>query len=197
MNDVIKQLETLEKYGRDNHIPIILGPSAVRLVEVVSELNPREVLEIGTAIGYSSLLILKSTECRLTTIELNEDRYRQSQDNFVKYGVSDRVEGFNMDAMDYLKNNTKKFDFVFLDGPKGQYVKYLPHIKKSLNKGGVLLCDNVLFRGFVRSEEPIPHKYRTIVVNLRRFLDAIDADSDFESTIEDVGDGLLIAKRLQ
>ena len=194
---MLKRLSEIEKYGRSEGVPILQYDSACVLANIVEELKPKTVLEIGTAIGYSSLIILLSADCTLTTLEIDEGREKIAKDNFATFNVVDRVEPLLMDAMEYLKTCNKKFDFVFLDGPKGQYIKYLPYIKNCLNSGAVLLCDNVLFRGLVKSEDKIPHRYRTLVVNLRKFIDTVSKDNDFECNVYDICDGLLVAKYIK
>ena len=196
-NKAVDSLVELESYGREHNIPILLGDSAHVLGNIIKDLRPKSVLEIGTAIGYSSLIILGNADCRLTTVEIDEDRYRMACANFKHYGVEDRVLSVKADAMDFLRDNKQKFDLIFLDGPKGQYIKYLEYLNMALNVGGTLVCDNVLFRGLVRSRENIPHRYRTIVVNLRKFISTLMTDKDYNTTIEDIGDGLLIANKVQ
>ena len=202
MNNILRDrdLKKIEKFARINYIPVLLEDTAKLLGKVVKLYEPKNILEIGTAIGYSGTIMLKSSkESQLTTIELDEKNYKMAEENFKNFNLSDRVTQLSGDAyviMEELATAFQKYDFIFLDGPKGQYIKYLPIIKRLLNDGGILFADNVLYKGMVKSQEFIPHKKRTIVVNLRRFLDAIQSDIDFACELRETGDGVMIAKKV-
>lgn len=202
MNNILRDrdLKKIEKFARDNYIPVLLEDTAKLLGKVVKLYEPKKILEIGTAIGYSGTIMLKSSkESELTTIELDEKNFKMAEENFKTFKLSDRVTQLSGDAyvvMEELATTFHKFDFIFLDGPKGQYIKYLPIIKRLLNNGGILFADNVLYKGLVKSKEFIPHKKRTIVMNLRKFLDVIQSDIDFACDLEEVGDGVMIAKKV-
>ena len=96
-----------------------------------------------------------------------------------------------------LCQDKKKYDFIFLDGPKGQYIRYFPILKELLNVNGYLVADNVYFHGMVKMEGKIPHKHRSIVNNLRKFIDAISTDKDFETKIFEIGDGISVSKKIK
>ena len=184
-------------YARENHIPVLLDDTAKLLYSKINNQNPKNVLEIGTAIGYSGTLILNASNCKLTTIEKDEASFNLAKHHFEKFGLTNRVNQILGDALEELNNLVKlnkKFDFIFLDGPKGQYIKYLPILKQLLNNGGVLFADNVFFKRMIFIEGTIPHRKRTIVVNLRKFLETVKTDNNFYNVeILDVGDGVLIA----
>lgn len=116
---------------------------------------------------------------------------------FCSFDLQNRVETKNIDALDFLSTNTKKFDFIFVDGPKGQYIKYLPYIKQSLNVGGTIFCDDVLYFGMIKNDNLVVHKKITIVRNLREFLDKIKNDDCFESKLIEIEDGVLLAKKVK
>lgn len=200
MNKNILQNEHMKailNYARLNHIPVLLDDTAKLLSNKLSDKNPKQVLEIGTAIGYSGTLILNSCECNLTTLEKDEPSFNLAKKHFEEFGLNKRVKQLLGDALELLKNlveQNKKFDFIFLDGPKGQYIKYLPLIKQLLSDGGMLFADNVFFKRMIFIEGVIPHRKRTIVVNLRKFLECVKTDANFYNIeILDVGDGVLIA----
>ena len=202
MNNILRDrdLKKIEKFARTNFIPVLLSDTAKLLGKVVKLYEPKSILEIGTAIGYSGTIMLKSSkESHLTTIELDEKNYKMAEENFKNFKLTNRVTQLSGDAyniLEELASSFNKYDFIFLDGPKGQYIKYLPIIKRLLNDGGILFADNVLYKGMVRSKEFIPHKKRTIVVNLRRFLDSIQSDIDFACDLMETGDGVMIAKKV-
>lgn len=190
--------EEIENYAKDNFIPIIRPKSREILIAEVKKLSPSKILEIGSAIGYSGLCMLFASSASLVTIEKDEERATMARQNFERYNVAKRVQLINDDALKILTNLAEeeaKFDFVFLDGPKGQYHKYLPLISKLLVKGGTLVADNISVMGLVDSTEPITHKHRTMVVNMRKFLSEVTSSSQFESRILKIEDGILIAKR--
>lgn len=190
--------EEIEKYAKENFIPIIRPKSRQILMDEVKKASPSKILEIGSAIGYSGLCMLFASSASLVTIEKDEERAAMARQNFERYNVAERVQLINDDALKVLTNLAEEgsqFDFVFLDGPKGQYHKYLPLLTKLLVKGGTLFADNVSVMGLVDSTEPIAHKHRTMVVNMRKFLSDVSSSSQFESQILKVEDGILIAKR--
>ena len=190
--------EEIENYAKENFIPIIRPNSREILIAEVKKLSPSKILEIGSAIGYSGLCMLFASSASLVTIEKDEERATMARQNFERYNVAKRVQLINDDALKILTSLAEEgsqFDFVFLDGPKGQYHKYLPPISKVLVKGGTLVADNISVMGLVDSTEPIAHKHRTMVVNMRKFLSEVTSSSQFESRILKIEDGILIAKR--
>ena len=168
-------LDEIEKFARERHIPVMLDDTKKLLFDTVSRYRPRRILEIGTAIGYSGIVMLSaSKDAGLNTIELSEVSAGTARKNFEEYGLLDRVNLFVGDAREIVKMLTGEYDFIFLDGPKGQYVAFLPYLTDVLSVGGVMVCDNVLYKGLV---ENIPqdkrHKHITVARNMRLFLDEI------------------------
>lgn len=190
---MVENLENLEKFARENYIPVLLDDTRDLLIDTVKKLKPNTILEIGTAVGYSGTLMLTNSDAKLTTIELSEDSIKIAKNTFIENGVYDRVTQLHGDAKVVLPSIDAKFDFIFLDGPKGQYINYLPVLENLLNDGGVIFADNVLYRGMVESTEFIPHKKRTIVVNLRKYLNAVTNSDKFDTIIHKVGDGVAIS----
>lgn len=194
-------LEDLRKVAVEGFVPILRDESSKILQDLCNKNQPKNILEIGTAIGYSGMIMLNaSKDGHLTTIEKNEERYALAIKNFDEGGFSDRVDVILGDAMEVLEKfaeNNRQFDFIFLDGPKGQYVRYLPYLKKLLSVGGVLFADNIYFRGLVKSEGKIAHKHRTIVNNLRLFIKNLEGDMDLNTQFLDIEDGMSISKRIK
>ena len=191
--------EELKIYASQKRVPIIRDKSALFLQEQIKELCPKEILEIGTAIGYSACLMLSCCEsAKITTVELKETSYNKALENFKKAGIENQVETFNCDALEFLQSistSEKKYDFIFLDGPKGQYYKYLPYCKNLLNQKGVIFADNIFLQGLTYSKEPIKHKHRAMVNNMRKFVDMIENDEDLQTNIYDIEDGIAIIKK--
>ena len=157
-------------------------------------MKPQRILEIGTAVGLSSVAMLyECPTARLTTMELEEERYLEAKENFVKFGVSDRVNAYMGDAGEILAMMDGEFDFVFLDGPKAQYEKYLFDLKRLMKKGAVLFADDVLLYGWVNGVEPTPQKRHSIVDKIRSYLDTITKDKSFITSVIDIGDGVALS----
>lgn len=186
-----------EFFGFESHEynPIVRSESKKLLSALIEKHKPKQILEIGTFIGYSASLMLEtSTESFVTTVEKNSDNATCAVKNLRELGFDGRFEVVNADASDFLKeNHDRKYDFIFLDGPKGQYVRYFPYLKNMLNKGGVLVADDILFYGLVRSQQKIEHKHRSLVNNLRKFLEVLQSDSDFETKIYEFENGMSVS----
>ena len=193
----MKNKEDFVGFDSHEYRPIVRTQSIKLLEKIVSQEKPKQILEIGTFIGYSASVILNScNDSFVTTIEISKENATDAEKNLCGEGFGGRFEVVNMDTMEYLeKNSDKKFDFIFLDGAKGQYFRYLPYLKQMLKKGGFLLADDVLFYGLVRSKEKIAHKHRSLVNNLRKFLQELENDKDFDTTIFDFENGMSLSKK--
>ncbi|MEG1986717.1 MAG: O-methyltransferase [Clostridia bacterium] len=182
----------MKSYATLNKVPIMLSDSAEVLVEMVKKHKPRRILEIGTAIGYSGILMLANSDAELFTIEIDEKSVEVAKSNFTKAGFIGRVTQWTGDAAEIVRYLNGKFDFVLLDGPKGHYSEFLPYIKDIMLLGGVLFSDNVLFKGYTYMEKPM-HKHRTIINSLKNFLYDIESDVNFSSELLPYGDGISIS----
>ncbi len=158
----------------------------------------KNILEIGAATGASGIALLQTCcASRLTTIEKNVAFAQEARDNFERAGLSDRVTLKEGDAAEVLSELSGQYDFIFLDGPKVQYIKYLPVLKKLMPVGGLLLADDVLLYGWVNGEQPVPKKRAMLVKHIREYLDAVTGDEDFLTYIADVGDGIALSVKLK
>ena len=190
-------LREMTAYADDNFIPVLLPESAALLKQIVMLIRPEKSLEIGTAIGYSSQLILKNGGKKLYTLEIKEELIEKAKEYFARAGLDKRVTCYHGDASEILPLMDGEFDFIFMDGPKTRYIDYLPHVKRMLKKGGVLLCDNVLFNGMVAGTEEFQRKKATIINGLDRFITAICNDEDFETSVLPVGDGMSLSIKVK
>ncbi len=194
------KIEEIKKLSQEKWLPIIREKSAKFLCELVKKQRPRKILEIGTCFGYSGCLMLSQSEdAFLTTIDCDEFAVAQAKKTFFDEGFAARVnvicdDGYSV--LESLYKNKLKFDLIFLDGPKGQYFKYLPLLKKILSIGGFLVADDVLFHGYVKQNGPVKHKHRTIVTNLRKFLLDLSNDSNFDFKLLEFEDGVAVAKKI-
>lgn len=175
-------------------IPVADDETLNFLLLTLAAVKPQRILEIGTAVGLSSVAMLYACPtARLTTMELEEERYLEAKENFVEFGVSDRVNAYLGDAGEILAMMDGEFDFVFLDGPKAQYEKYLFDLKRLMKKGAVLFADDVLLYGWVNGAEPTPQKRHSIVDKIRSYLDTITKDKSFITSVIDLGDGVALS----
>lgn len=189
-----KVMNELEEVAIREHVPIIRKSERKLLFDMVKKFNPKRILEIGTAIGYSALLMLSASEnVKIDTIEKDELRYNKAVRAFKNANVNFNVNCFLGDAIEVIPNLTEKYDFVYLDGPKGQYLKHLMLVEKLLSENAVIVADNVLFHGMVESDEYPKHKHRTIVMNLRKYLEYVK--KEYITTIYKEGDGMAISFR--
>ncbi len=175
-------------------IPVADDETLQFLLLTLAAVKPTRILEIGTAVGLSSIAMLQACPtAKLTTIELEEDRYLEAKKHFAEFGVTDRVTSYLGDAGEILSMMDGTFDFVFLDGPKAQYEKYLFDLKRLLRDGGVLFADDVLLYGWVSGEEPTPQKRRSIVEKIRSYLETVTNDEEFLTSVLNVGDGVALS----
>lgn len=192
--ELIKKMRV--EYKRSG-IPTILDDSLNLLLLTLKIKQPKRILEIGTATGMSGISMLYNLpNSFLTTLEKDEESFLEAKKNFKQCKMTDKVTQFLGDAGEILNYLEGSFDFVFLDGPKSHYIDYLPDIKRLLNTDGVLFCDNVLFRGYVNGSVECPKTDKTIVRNLREFINTVTEDCDFITSVLDVGDGILISYKL-
>lgn len=185
-------LASLEAYAEEHSVPIIRKSERKALIEAARKASPVRILEVGTAIGYSSLLLLHEfPEAHIDTIEVDEQRYRISEEAVEKAGVSHRWHGHLGDAARVIPTLEGPYDFVFLDGPKGQYLRELKMLEPLLTAHAVIAADNVLFRGLVMAEGQVPHRYRTLVMRLRDYIRYVN--SAYDTIIDEEGDGLAVS----
>lgn len=165
------------------------------LLTILSALKPKKILEIGTAVGLSAAAMLSILpESKLTTIELDEERFLQAKQNLENLGYSSRALCHLGDAGEILQMmDEDSFDFIFLDGPKAQYIHYLADLKRILRAGGVLFSDDVLLFGWVSGEEETPYKRHSIVAKIKDYLSALTKDSSFITSVLPVGDGVALS----
>ena len=194
-NTIEELLQEMEDYAEEHNIPIINKVSSQILIDVIKEKRPQRVLEIGTAIGYSALLMVNHmpADGKIVTIEQDANRIDTAYDYITRAGRIEQIQLLDGDASEILTQVEGTFDFVFIDAAKGQYLDYLEKVMDKLADGAVIIADNVLFRGMVMSDEPPLKRYRTIVKRLREYLDFVNTDPRFSTTIHSEGDGVAIS----
>ena len=187
-------LKEMENFSKAHYVPIIQKETMHFLKFLMSVIKPEKILEIGTAIGYSSLVFSQYLKegGKIITVELDEDMAKIAIENFKK-AQNKSIKLIIGDGGDVLLNTNEKFDVVFLDANKSLYLQSLPDIKRILKKGGVLIADNVLYKGMVASGELETFRKKTLVKNLRDFLYEISNDGCFTTSILPIGDGISVS----
>lgn len=187
---ILKMREEL----KDRRDPVCEDEVLHYLLMTVRAVAPAEILEIGTAEGLSgAAMLLEAPSARLTTIEADEDRYLKAKENFAALGLSSRARCVLGDAADVLPALDGPFGLIFLDGPKAQYVHYLPDLKRLLREGGVLIADDVLLYGWVDGREPAPKKRHSLVERIREYLVAVAEDETLITSVLDIGEGVAVS----
>lgn len=198
MEALFKQMED---FAKENKVPIINENGRKVFIEIIKKYKPQRVLEIGTAIGYSALLTTYygAENAKIISLELDEERAKQAQDFINQSAYREQIKIILGDAAKNIEKLDKnyKFDMVFIDAAKGQYPDYLQKVLPLLADDGIILADNVLFRGYVMSEEKPPRRYKTIVKRLREYIAMVSNTDKFTTEIFENGDGLALTKRLK
>lgn len=185
-------------------VPIVRTKSHSILENLIKKNNPKCILEIGTAIGYSGIIMLKSSSAKLVTIEHNKNYVKLAKSNFKKFKVNKRVKilfgDCHLKIAEMVADNKYKdyFDFIFLDGPKAQYSLLLENLIYLLKPNGTLVVDNVLFRGYTTNEQIAPTKrFKTIIKRLNDFIDMCKNHKElYDIKLIDTEDGILYAKKI-
>jgi len=190
------ELGKIKQEALEEHIPIIMDDTLEVLDNVLSEIKPKRILEIGTAVGYSAICFTKFLQPHglIDTIERDERRYAQAKINIKRAEVEDKINLFLGDAVEILPTFNDEYDVVFIDAAKGKYPFFLEHALRLLSKNGVIIADNVLYKGYVMGDYN-KHKQRTAVRNLREYIKEIRENPLLDTQILEVGDGLAISKR--
>ena len=193
LSDLLREMEA---FAAAEHVPIINAQGRRAFVQAVTEVQPQRILEIGTAIGYSALLMLSHTQAgaAVTTLELSEERYREARAYLARSSYAAQVTQLQGNAGELLTQLKGSYDFVFIDAAKGQYPDYLHKVLPLLTPEAAIVADNVLFRGYVQSQEKPPRRYKTIVQRLRRYIAEVEALPNATTEILERGDGLAVTR---
>lgn len=195
--DTQEIIADIKKEALANKVPILQDKSLelIRLILRIKE--PKKILEIGTAVGYSAINFVDELNGNVfvKTIEKNENMYNVANQNISKVGFVDNIDVILADATEYLPSlkEDNVYDVIFIDAAKGQYLKFLENAIRLIKNGGVIIADNVLFKGRVLSDYN-EHKHRTAVNRLRDYINIINNDTRLKSTILDIGDGVAVSK---
>lgn len=183
----------MEAFAREYDVPIS-QPETMKLLEVLIRLGRvKEVLEIGCAIGYSAICMAKAGCTRVDTLEISPEAARKAQENFRLAGLEQVIHLHLGDAKEILPQMQGCYDMIFIDAAKAQYHEFFPHCMRMLKQGGILVSDNVLYKGMTATDELVQHRKITIVKRLRQYLSMLSAHPELETSVLPVGDGVALS----
>lgn len=188
-------LKELEEYAEKNSVPIVQPETAKFLETMMCLKRPVRILEVGCAIGYSAILMSQylADGGSITTLEWDAETCEIARANIEKAGLSDKITVVLGDAKDIIPTLTGEYDVIFLDGPKAHYIYMLNDCIRLLKKGGMLISDNILYKGMIADDEHVIRRKITIVKRLRRFISAQMQRDELETVILPLGDGVTVA----
>ena len=193
-----EELLKIKQKALEEHIPIIMDDTLEVIAKILTEKKPEKILEIGTAVGYSAICFSEylKENGRIDTIERDEQREAEARENIKKVGVADKIRLYEGDAVEILPTLNEKYDVVFIDAAKGKYPFFLEQALRMLKDDGIILADNILYKGYVMSDYN-KHKQRTAVTHLRQYIKEITENQELETEILEVGDGLAISRKIK
>ncbi len=193
-------LNQIEQFALKTNVPVIRSQTQSFLKLLLAVKQPKEILEVGTAIGFSALLMSEygPSDCRVTTIEKYEKRILIAKENFKKAGREDKIRLVEGDALEALKDLEGPYDFIFMDAAKGQYIHFLPDILRLMPIGGLLVSDNILQDGdILESRYAVTRRDRTIHGRMREYLYTIKHHDQLRTDILPIGDGITVSVRMK
>lgn len=193
------KLDQLQMWCNENRVPIIPHETAVFLDFQLGILKPKNILEIGTAVGYSAILMSNHLDetGQLITIERSDLMARRAKENIKNFGLEDKIKLIEGDAKDILPRINQKFDFIFMDSAKSKYIEFFPLCMDLLEVGAILMVDDIFQGGTILDDEKdIPRRNRNIHRKLNKFLDFIQKDDAIKTTLIPLGDGVVFIQKL-
>ena len=191
-------LEELEDFALLNRVPIIQKETANFLQLVLTMNKPRKILELGTAIGYSAILMSLTLNglVEITTIERDKEMVKIANKNIEKSGLQSNITVLEGDCLEIMKSLQGQYDMIFMDAGKAHYNHFLPNCLRLLNKDGVLIADNVLFRGMVASKELATRRKVTIIKRMKSYLELVSNNDELITSVIPMGDGISVTTRV-
>ncbi len=190
---MVRILDEIKDYAHKNNVPIMLDDGIEFLTNYIRENNIKNILEIGSAIGYSAIsMALVSDDVHVTTIERDVNRYNEAIKNISKMHLEDRINVILSDAFDVELNDC--FDLIFIDAAKAQYIKFFNKFDSNLKSGGVVFSDNLNFHGLTHTNEYIESRnVRGLVRKLNQYIDFLNENKDYNTSFYDIGDGISVS----
>lgn len=193
----MKTIEQIKEKALNEHIPIIMDDTLEVVGKILEDKKPERILEIGTAVGYSAIMFSKYLieNGYIDTIERDEERIKEAKENVKDLNLEEKIHIFEGDAIEILPTLKGPYDVIFIDAAKGKYPIFLSEALRMLGNNGIIVADNVLYKGYVMSDYN-KHKQRTAVRGLREFLKELNENENLTTQILEVGDGLAISKKM-
>ena len=193
-----KTLTAVKAYAKEHHVPIMEDPGIRELTQLLSQQQPRTILEIGSAIGFSAIKMASELPgCQIDTIERDDGRYEKAVEFIGQSGLGGQIRIFHADAlqMEFSLLN-RDYDAIFIDAAKGQYERFFEKYETLLSEQGVIYCDNMYMHGLADQEiTDIPRRKRTMIRNLKSFKEHMLNHPTYDTTLLPVGDGIMICKK--
>lgn len=190
-------IQELEAYAKENHVPIMSSVSIDYMLNLIKIHQPQNILEVGTAIGYSALRMSEAKpEANIITIEKDETRYKEAIKNIEQQEKTEHISVHLGDALEVMKDLTvekRQFDFIFIDAAKGKYQEFFELANPLLRKGGLLVTDNVLFRGHVVEPELAPKRFKNMVKKISAYNKYLSEHPEYITSIIPLGDGVMVS----
>ena len=192
----MKTIEQIKEKALNEHIPIIMDDTLEVVGQVLNELKPNKILEIGTAVGYSAICFSKylAKDGKIDTIERDEERASEAKINIKDLQLEEKINIIIGDAVEILPTINEKYDVIFIDAAKGKYPFFLKEAIRMLSDKGIIIADNILYKGYTLSDYN-KHKQRTAVRGLREYLKELEENEELETELLEIGDGLTITRK--
>ena len=193
---VCVRIDELEEYAKINRIPIMQKEGIEFLVDYIKKNNIKNILEIGSAIGYSAIkMALVSEDIKVTTIEKDKERYDIAVENINSFGLENQIKLIYGDALNTEINGV--FDLIFIDAAKAQYIKFFEKYDKNLKLNGIIISDNLSFHGLVENVESITNRNtRQLVKKIQKYIDFLKENKKYKTVFYNLGDGIAVSKKI-
>ena len=190
------KLKELENYAKENNIPIMEKEGIEFLTDYIKKHNIKNILEIGSAIGYSAIkMALINNNINVTTIERDKSRYEEAVKNINKFNLNNRINIINKDALDITLD--KKYDLIFLDAAKGQYINFFNKFINNLNNNGVIITDDLSFHGMVEGNViTLNRNTKQLIRKIKKYIEFLKNNKEFNTKFYKIGDGISISKKV-
>ena len=194
----MNSIDKIKKKALEEHIPIIMDDTLEVVGKILEDNRPNKMLEIGTAVGYSAIRFSRYLNDNgfIDTVERDKERVKEATQNIKDLNLEEKIHIYEGDALEILPTLIGPYDVVFIDAAKGKYPIFLSEALRMLNNNGIIIADNVLYKGYVMSDYN-KHKQRTAVNKLRAFIDMVLENENLESKLIDIGDGITVSKKMR
>lgn len=194
---IYKEIKNMKSFALENKVPIMLDDGIDFLTTYIVKKQVKKVLEIGTAIGYSAIMMALTTpDIKIVTIEKDKDRYLEAVKNVKKFNLEEKITLIFNDALDVKLK--EKFDLIFIDAAKSKSIEFFNHFEKNLNKGGSIITDNLAFHGYVTKDpKEIPSRnLRALVRKIKKYITFLDENKEYKTTFYEIGDGISVTEKI-